>query len=63
VIGDVVAVHNFGAGDLIELKLTDARDTLLLPFSDAVVPSVDIAGGKIVIDLPPEISPPEEGKE
>jgi 16S rRNA processing protein RimM len=62
-IGDIVAVHNFGAGDLIELKLTDVRDTLLLPFSDAVVPSVDIAGGKVVIDMPAEISPPDEGKE
>jgi 16S rRNA processing protein RimM len=63
VIGDVVAVHNFGAGDLIELKLTGARETVLLPFSDAVVPSVDIASGKIVIDMPAEISPPEEAKE
>ena len=63
VIGDVVAVHNFGAGDLIELKLPDVRDTVLLPFSDAVVPSVDIAGGKIVIEMPAEISSPEEGKE
>jgi 16S rRNA processing protein RimM len=62
-LGDVVAVHNFGAGDLIELKLADARDTVLLPFSDAVVPSVDIAGGKIVIEMPGEISPPEAGKE
>ena len=34
-LGEIVAVHNFGAGDLIELKLTDVRDTVLLAFSDA----------------------------
>jgi len=62
-LGEIVAVHNFGAGDLIELKAAGVRDTILLPFSDAVVPEVDIADGKIVIDMPAEISPPEEGKE
>jgi 16S rRNA processing protein RimM len=50
-VGEIVAVHNFGAGDLIELKLADVRETVLLPFSDATVPEVDIDGGKIVVDL------------
>ena len=56
-------MHNFGAGDLIELKLTGERETLLLPFSDATVPAVDIAGGKVTVELPAEISAPPEGKE
>jgi len=53
-IGRVVAIHNFGAGDVIEIA-TPKGATLLLPFTDAVVPTVDIAGGRVVIDLPGEI--------
>jgi 16S rRNA processing protein RimM len=62
-IGEVVGVHNFGAGDLIELKLTAARDTLLLPFSEANVLAIDIAGGKVTVALPAEIEAPPEGRE
>jgi 16S rRNA processing protein RimM len=53
-IGRVVAIHNFGAGDIIEIAPPQGS-TLLLPFTNAVVPSVDIAGGRVVIELPPEI--------
>jgi 16S rRNA processing protein RimM len=53
-LGMVIAVHNFGAGDLLEIA--PARgETLLLPFTAAVAPEIDIAGGRIVIDLPSEI--------
>jgi 16S rRNA processing protein RimM len=62
-LGEIVAVHNFGAGDLIELKLNGARETLLLPFSDATVPAVDIAGGKVTVELPAEVSTSPDGKE
>jgi 16S rRNA processing protein RimM len=53
-IGRVVAIHNFGAGDIIEIAPA-AGATMLLPFSNAVVPTVDIAGGRVVIELPDEI--------
>ena len=53
-LGRVVAVHNFGAGDIIEIA-PSAGATMLLPFSNAVVPTVDIAGGRVVIELPGEI--------
>ena len=46
-LGSVRAVHNFGAGDILELRDEAGRE-LLLPFSDAVVPSVDLAAGRIV---------------
>ena len=52
--GTVVAVHNFGAGDIIEIAPASGA-TMLLPFSNAVVPTVDIAGGRVVIELPHEI--------
>ena len=53
-LGRVVAIHNFGAGDIVEIA-PPTGPTLLLPFSNAVVPIVDIAGGRVVIELPAEI--------
>ena len=53
-LGHVIAIHNFGAGDIIEIAPRSGA-TLMLPFSDAVVPTVDIAGGRVVIELPLEI--------
>jgi len=50
-IGRVVAVHNFGAGDLIEVALAASRRTEHIPFSDNFVPEVDLAGGRIVVIL------------
>ena len=53
-LGKVVAIHNFGAGDIIEIA-PPRGPTMLLPFSNAVVPTVDIAGGRVVIEVPAEI--------
>lgn len=50
-LGTVGAVHNFGAGDILEVR-GEAGHELLLPFSDAVVPQVDLAAGRIVADPP-----------
>jgi 16S rRNA processing protein RimM len=48
-IGRVVAVHDFGAGNILELRPQTGRATVMVPFTDAFVPSVDIAGGRIVV--------------
>ena len=53
-LGRVIAIHNFGAGDIIEIAPTHGA-TMLLPFTNAVVPSVDLEGGRVVIELPKEI--------
>jgi len=53
-VGKVLAIHNFGAGDIIEIAPTQGS-SLLLPFTNAVVPTVDIAAGHVVIVMPPEI--------
>src|SRR5690242_8851851 len=53
-LGKVIAIHNFGAGDIIEIAPPKGA-TMLLPFTNAVVPTVDIAGGRVVIELPQEI--------
>ena len=57
-LGRVVAIHNFGAGDIIEIAPPKGA-TMLLPFTNAVVPTVDIKGGRVVIKPPQEI----EGEE
>jgi 16S rRNA processing protein RimM len=53
-LGRVIAIHNFGAGDIIEIAPPQGA-TMLLPFTNAVVPSVDLAGGRVVIELPQEV--------
>jgi len=50
--GTVIAVQNFGAGDLLEIKIPDDSETVLMPFTVTTVPAVDIAGGRIVVDPP-----------
>lgn len=52
-IGTLVAIHDFGAGDILEVRPKAGGPTVMLPFTDAVVPQIDIAGGRIVVD-PPE---------
>jgi 16S rRNA processing protein RimM len=53
-LGRVTAIHNFGAGDIIEIA-PPLGATMLLPFTNAVVPTVDLAGGRVVIELPEEV--------
>ncbi len=54
-LGTVVAIHNFGAGDLIEVRVDGGAETAILPFDAANVPVIDIAAGRIVIDPPHEL--------
>jgi 16S rRNA processing protein RimM len=51
-IGTVEAVQNFGAGDLLEIAFTGRRATELVPLTEAFVPVVDIAAGRVVVALP-----------
>jgi 16S rRNA processing protein RimM len=47
-LGTVTAVHNFGAGDVIEIKPASG-EALLVPFTDAAVPEIDLAAGRMVV--------------
>ena len=53
-LGKVIAIHNFGAGDIIEIA-PPTGSTMLLPFSNEVVPTVDLKAGRVLIELPEEI--------
>jgi 16S rRNA processing protein RimM len=57
-IGTVVAIHDFGAGDILELRPAAGSTTIMLPFTDACVPDIDIAGGRITVVLPQETGKP-----
>jgi 16S rRNA processing protein RimM len=52
-LGEVKTVLNHGASDLLEIALPGTPETVLLPFTQACVPTVDLAGRRIVAD-PPE---------
>ncbi len=52
-IGTVVAVHNFGAGDLIEVRFDGNDKTEFVAFNETNVPSVDIGAQQIVIQPSP----------
>ncbi len=49
-LGVVKAVYNFGSGDLIEIKLSDSRETVVLPFTQDAVPTVSISEGYLIIN-------------
>ena len=51
-IGKVIGVHNHGAGDLLEIMGPGMKSALLLPFTRAAVPTIDLRAGRIVVDLP-----------
>ena len=55
-LGTVIAIHNFGAGDLIEIAPAGGGEPLLLPFTEATVPTVDLKAGRIVVVVPPAAS-------
>jgi 16S rRNA processing protein RimM len=59
-LGRVKAVFDFGAGPLLELELAEGG-TQMLSFTDAVVPVVDVAGGRIVVVPPVEVEAEPEG--
>ena len=49
-LGTIVAVHDFGAGDLIEVKPDDSGATEMIPFTRSHVPVVDLAAGRVVAE-------------
>jgi len=51
VLGKVAAIHNYGAGDVMEIGRSDG-DSVLLAFTRETVPTIDIAGGRVVVAVP-----------
>ena len=63
----VEAVVNHGAGDVLEIRPPSGGVTVLVPFSKAAVPVVDVAGRRIVVDPPAglldPVGAPEPGED
>ena len=57
-LGPVLAVHDYGAGPILELGSAPA--TVLLPFTRLCVPVVDLASGRIVVAMPDEVEVPHD---
>jgi 16S rRNA processing protein RimM len=59
-LGRVVTVHDYGAGASLEI----AREgpPLIVPFTRAAVPEVDVAGGRVVVAVPEEVDAEEVGQ-
>ena len=55
-VGTVTAVHNFGAGDIVEIAPASGGAPLMLTFTDAAVPKVDLKAKRIVVVPPPDTS-------
>ena len=60
VLGTVSAVHNYGAGDVIEIARGDG-DTLMLPFTREIVPEIHIADGYLLVVEPVEVEASKQG--
>jgi 16S rRNA processing protein RimM len=52
VLGRVLSLSNHGAGDLLEISGPGTKGAVMIPFSKAVVPTVDLASGRVIVDLP-----------
>lgn len=59
-IGEITAVQNYGAGDLLEIRLSGGRQTAFVAFTEAAVPEVDIKAGRLVVVMPQEIDASED---
>ena len=59
-LGTVSAIHNFGAGDLIEIAPAAGGEPLLIVFTETTVPAIDLKAGRIVVVPPAEIEAKEE---
>jgi 16S rRNA processing protein RimM len=62
-VGRVLAVHDFGAGDILEIATEDGRSEMV-PFTRDAVPEVDLAAGVLTVVLPEgeAVGEPEEAR-
>ena len=60
VLGTVGTVHDYGAGSSLEI-VQDGAPPLLVPFTRAAVPEVDLPGGRVTVDVPAPVHLAHEG--
>jgi len=52
VVGEVVSIQNFGAGDLVEIQLAGGSRTEFIPFDDHFVPDVNLEARQMTVVMP-----------
>jgi len=62
-LGIITGVEGHGAGDFLEINAIGQKNTALLPFTKAAVPTVDLAAGKVIIDPPKGVFASDEPEE
>jgi 16S rRNA processing protein RimM len=62
VLGSVAALHDFGAGGMLEIQPVEGKQSFMLPFRDAFVPVIDLEQGFVVIDPPADWLKPKTEK-
>jgi 16S rRNA processing protein RimM len=50
-LGTVIAVHDFGAGDIVEISPADGP-VIMVPFTRQFVPDINVSDGKITVNPP-----------
>lgn len=59
--GKILAIHDFGAGDIVEIRPASGGGTWLLPFTKAAAPVIDLAARRVTID-PAFLTKPDRRK-
>ena len=59
-VGEVIAIQNFGAGDLLEVRLTDKKRTEFVPFDDRFVPEIDFDARRVTGGMPDDTAQAED---
>lgn len=54
-VGTIKAIHNFGAGDVLEVTLSGSGKTEMIPFTKAVIPDINLAEGFVTMTPPEEL--------
>jgi 16S rRNA processing protein RimM len=62
-IGEVIAVHNFGAGDILELRMTATDKTEMFSFTASTVPTINPDEGWLMLCPPDILMAPEEERD
>lgn len=59
-LGKVTSVQDHGAGDILEINGAGLKNGVMLPFTKAGVPTVDLTAGRIIVDPPSGVLPDEK---
>ena len=51
-MGVVKAIHNFGAGDIVEVVIAETENTVLIPFNNNTVPEIDFVKQEMIVEIP-----------